>query len=254
MFKLIKRLFRWALCLLLIAVALAVAAVLLLDTVAQQVVQSRLRSETGMDVKIGKMQIGLSTPTIAIEDLKIYNTPEFGGSLFLNIPEIYVDYDPDAIRARRLHLNLVRINLAEINVVQDKNGRLNIQGLKEKISAAASSHSSALSLAGTLRLNWYPMYFGINEPSPVFISTNLGTLNVTLQKLRKWNMDSPARVEEISFGITNEVFTNLQTQEDFRKMVVLLSVRRSDSAAPAGNAPIDLQQLLQQFFQPETKK
>jgi hypothetical protein len=139
MLKLIRRLFRLAVGLLLIAVALAVAAVLLLDTVAQQVVQSRLRSETGMDVKIGRMQIGLSTPTIAIEDLKIYNTPEFGGSLFLNIPEIYADYDPEAIRARKLHLNLVRINLAEINIVQDKNGRLNIQSLKEKTRTATNA-------------------------------------------------------------------------------------------------------------------
>lgn len=75
MFKLIRRLFRWALYLFIVAVVLVVAAVLLLNTIVKQVVQSRLRSETGMDVKIGKMDIGLSTPTIAIEDFKVFYPP-----------------------------------------------------------------------------------------------------------------------------------------------------------------------------------
>jgi hypothetical protein len=98
------------------------------------------------------------------------------------------------------------------------------------------------------------MYLGLKEPAPGFTATNLSTLNVTLQKLRKWKMDSPSRVEEINFGVTNEVFTNLQTTEDFRKAAILLSVRRSESAAAAGNAPIDLQQLLQQWRQTDAKK
>jgi len=62
MFKLIRRLFRWALYLFILLVVLIVAAILSLDTIAKQVVQSRLRAETGMDVKIGKMDIGLATP------------------------------------------------------------------------------------------------------------------------------------------------------------------------------------------------
>jgi len=233
MFRLIRRLFRWALYLFLLLAALIVAAVLSLDTIAKQLVQSRLRAETGMDVKIGKMDIGLATPTIAIEDFKIYNAPDFGGSLFLSMPEIFVDYDWEAIRAGKLHLNLVRINLAEIDIVQDKQGRLNIESLEEKSKAAADAakkQSSALTFAG------------------------LDTLNVTFQKLRIWNLDSPGRVTEERFGITNEVFTNLKTEEDLERMAVMLAARSSAAAAPTTNSPIDMARLLQQLLRADKKK
>jgi uncharacterized protein involved in outer membrane biogenesis len=232
MFKLIKRLFRWALYLFIVVVVLVVAAVLLLDTIVKQVVQSRLRSATGMEVRIGKMDIGLGTPTIAIEDLKIYNTPEFGGSLFLSVPEIYVDYDRAAIRAHKVHLNLVRITLAEMDVVQDKKGR-NLQSIAEKSQAVGEE---------------------VKKQMSAFTFTGLDTLNVTLQKLRLWRLDSAARVEEVNFGISNEVFTNLKTGEDWQNMAVLLAARSSASAAHSTNPPIDLAELLQPLVPRATKK
>jgi hypothetical protein len=186
-----------------------------------------------MDVKIGKMDIGLATPTIAIEDLKIYNPPGFGGSLFLSMPEIFVDYDWEAIRAGKLHLNLLRINLAEIDIVQDKQGRLNIESLEERSKAAAEAakkQSSAPTFAG------------------------LDTLNVTFQKLRLWNLDSPGRVREEHFGITNEVFTNLKTEADLERMAVMLAARSTASAAPSTNSPIDMVKLLQQLLRADKKK
>jgi uncharacterized protein involved in outer membrane biogenesis len=232
MFKLIKRLFRWALYLFLLLAALIVAAVLSLDTIVKQIVQSRLRAETGMEVKIGKMDIGLATPTIAIEDLKIYNPPDFGGSLFLSVPEIYVDYDWNAIRAGQLHLNLVRLNLAEMDIVQGQQGRLNIESIEQKSQAAAQA---------------------AREQSPALAFTGLDTLNVTLQKLRIWRVDSPARVTEVQFGITNEIFTNLKTQEDLQRMEVLLAARSSASAASSASGPIDMLKLLRQLLQPGAK-
>jgi uncharacterized protein involved in outer membrane biogenesis len=233
MFKLIRRLFRWALYLFILLAALIVAAILSRDAIVKQIVQSRFRSATGLDATIGTMDIGLLTPTIAIEDCKIYNPPDFGGSLFLSLPEIYVDYDRDALRARKLHLNLVRVNLAEMDIVQDKKGRSNIQSVGEKSRTAAAA---------------------VIKPSAAFTFAGLDTLNVTLQKLRLWSLDSPAQVREAPFGISNEVFTNLVTGEDFRRMAVMLAARSSASAAPSSNAPIDMVKLLQPLWPPGAKK
>jgi len=232
MFKLIKRLFKWALYLLMMVAVLLVAALLLLDPIAKQVVQSRLRAATGMDVKIGKMDIGLGAPTIAIEDCKIYYPPELGGSLFLSLPEIYADYDRGALRAHKLHLNLVRITLAEMDVVQDKKGR-SLPGIAEKSRAVEDD---------------------VKKQFSAFTFTGLDTLNVTFQKLRLWRLDSPGRVEEVNFGISNEVFTNLRTGEDWQNMAVILAGRSSASATPPANPPIDLAKLLQQLLPARTKK
>ena len=48
-----RRLIRWALYLFIVLVVLIVAAVLLLNTIVKQVVESRMRARTGMDTRIG---------------------------------------------------------------------------------------------------------------------------------------------------------------------------------------------------------
>src|SRR5580658_9430415 len=124
-----RRLIRLAIYLFIVFVVLAVAGILLLNTIVKQVIESRLRTATGMDVRVGAVDVGLLTPTVTFENFKIYNTADFGGSLFMDMPELHVEYDPSAFRAGNLHFKLVRLNLAEVDIVQDKNGRLNVQGL-----------------------------------------------------------------------------------------------------------------------------
>src|SRR3954468_6583288 len=147
----IRRLFRWALYLFIIFVVLVVAAVLLLDTIAREIAQNRIRAETGMGVKIGKLSIGLLTPTVTIENLKLYNTAEFGGAQCLDIPELHVEYDVQAARAGKMHLKLVRFNMAEVDVLQDKKGHTNFDQLQKR-NAAVLSGKPAPSKSGTSTL------------------------------------------------------------------------------------------------------
>jgi hypothetical protein len=236
MFKLIKRLLRWALYLFILAAVVMVAAILSLDAIVKQVAQSCFRSETGLEVKIGKMEVGLAAPTIAIEDCKIYYPPAFGGSLFLSVAEIYVAYDWEALRARRIHLKLVRINLAELDVVQDKKGTVNIQRIAGKSGAAMEEVKEK-----------------VQRQFSAFTFTGLDTLNVTVQKVRMWNLDSPAQVREEHLGVSNEVFTDLKTQTNFQQTAKMLAGRCTESATPKTNPPFDMSKLLQELLPPGTK-
>jgi uncharacterized protein involved in outer membrane biogenesis len=220
-----KRLFKWALYLFIVVVVVLVATVLLLNTIVKEYAQSRLRAETGMDVKIGKLDIGLSTPTIAIENIKFYNTPEFGGSPFLDIPEVFIEYDKDAARAGKIHLKLLRLNLAEIDLVQDQLGRLNILSLEQKSAADKAAHNG----------------------SPTGITfTGIDTLNLTLQKVRVSKADEPAQSQEVDCGLNNQVFHNIKTEADLTQMAVILA-GRSGAATQSGKSNVDLQKLLQQL-------
>ena len=119
-----RRLFRWAfrlaLVLLILTVLAVVSGILLADTLAREFLVSRIRHKTGMDVKIASVHVGLMSPTISIEGLKLYNRPEYGGSLCLDMPELHIDYDLSAIRSRRLHLTLVRLDLAELSILETR--------------------------------------------------------------------------------------------------------------------------------------
>src|ERR1700728_4638923 len=108
-----RRLFRLALFLFIVVVVLVVAGLLLLNTIVKQVIESRLRQATGMDVRVGLVDVSILSPTITFENFKIYNTADFGGSIFIDMPELHLEYDPWALRAGNLHFKLVRLNLAE---------------------------------------------------------------------------------------------------------------------------------------------
>src|SRR6516162_7984237 len=124
-----KKLLKWFFIIMLAFVALAVIALLSLDTILRAVVENRIRAQTGMEAEIGKFHLGLLEPVVTIKDFKIHNPPEFGGTPFLDIPEIHVEYDRDALLNNQIHLTLVRFNLSELDIVKNASGKTNIFSL-----------------------------------------------------------------------------------------------------------------------------
>jgi uncharacterized protein involved in outer membrane biogenesis len=216
-----RRIIRWAIYLFIIVVVLGVAGILLLNTIIKQVVESRISTRTGMGVKIGQIDVGLLTPTITIDDFKLYNPAAFGGSLFLSMPELHVEYDPFAMRAGELHFKLVRLNLAEISLVQDKNGRLNIQTLDKKPHDAKGSNDSS---------------------ATKFKFTGIDTLNLTLGKFRMSNL-ATGRDEEIDFGVKDQISHNVKSAADLAALNMMLALK-AGSKASSTNSVFDLSALL----------
>ena len=125
-----KRIFKWLLGLFLAAVVLVVVGVIVLllsyNSILRVAMERQIRAQTGMDVEIGGLKIGLISPTMEIQNLKIRNSRDFGGTPFLNIPEIHVEYDRAALARREIHLKLLRFNLGELDIVKNQAGQTNI--------------------------------------------------------------------------------------------------------------------------------
>src|SRR5436309_14982293 len=117
-----KKLFKWFFRLILVLVLLAVLLVLFLDPIAKALAERQIREQTGLEVKIGKASIGLRSPTLALENFKQVNSPDFGGSTFIDTPELHAQYHLPALRARKVHSNLMRINPGEMHIIKDKEG------------------------------------------------------------------------------------------------------------------------------------
>jgi len=125
-----KRLFRWLFRLLILVIVLLVALVLLKDIILKAVAESSLRQATGMSVTIDKLELGLFSPTFTTEGLKLYNRPEFGGSVFLDVPQLYFEYDPRAaLLGWKVHLNLLRCTVGELHLIKNQAGQTNVLGL-----------------------------------------------------------------------------------------------------------------------------
>jgi uncharacterized protein involved in outer membrane biogenesis len=218
MTRLIRWLFRIALGLLIVGVVAVVAGILLLDTIAREVLTSRMRAATGMEAKISAVHVGLLSPTVSIDGLKLYNTAAFGGSLCLDMPELQMEYDPAAVRSGMIHLSLVRLTLARIEVVKDKQGRSNFDAI-EKQGKQSGSHGNS-----------------INR----FKFSGIDTLNLSLGKLHVSDLRS-GQEEEVDFGIKNQIFHNVKSEADLTGVATLLAMRSSLSG---GHSGIDLNELL----------
>ena len=194
-----KFLIRWTFRLLILFVVLAVAAVLLLDTAAKSLMEGRIRSQTGMDVKIGKVEIGLASPTLRMDGFKLYNSSAFGGTSLMEIPELYVEYDREAVAQKKLKLKLLRVHVSEITVVRDAKGRTNLDALQ---SQGGRAQQVGMEFVG------------------------IETLNLTLGKLRYIDLKDPKQTKEVSCGLKEEVVHNVKSAGDLSGVMLKVALKQ----------------------------
>ena len=113
-----RTIFRWLFRLAATVVLLTVALVLARNVILKETIEWQIFSRTGMDARIGYLDLGLITPALRIEDVKIYYPPAVGGVTLMEIPELYLEYDRNALCWRRLHIPRARLNVSEVNVME----------------------------------------------------------------------------------------------------------------------------------------
>ena len=200
-----KKLFKWFFRLLLVLVLLLALLILFLDPIAKSLVEKQIRKQTGLDVKIGRVSLGLKSPTLTIENFTLVNSAEFGGSTFLAIPESRAQYDLAALRSRKIHLNLARINLAELHVVQNREGKSNLQALRERRQTLGSAPDS--------------------NPGAVEFQS-IDTLQLAIGRLKFTSEKNPAKNEEAYVGYKNETVRNVKSMKDLEPLIARISLEK----------------------------
>jgi len=200
-----KKLFKWFFRLILVLVLLAVLLVLFLDPIAKALAERQIREQTGLGVKIGKVSIGLRNPTLALENFKLVNSADFGGSTFIDVPELHAQYDLPALRARKVRLNLLRINLGELHIVQNKDGKSNLEALQERQKQRASASESS-------------------ESKTEF--EGIDTLRLTIGRLKFTSEKDPAQNAEIYVGYKNETVKNVKSMKDLEPLIARIQLEK----------------------------
>ncbi len=209
-----KFVFKWLFRLLLLAVVLAVVLVLSLDSILRVVVQHNIRSQTGMEAEIGKFHLGLIESVVTIQNLKIYNPPDFGGTPFLDIPEIHVEYDRAALVNNQIHITLLRFNLGELDIVKNESGRTNIFSLGLAMPTKES-------VARSKDLSGFKKKTGLDFKGIEVLNVSVGTAKFIDLKDQRNN-----RTQAI--GIENCVIKNVKTPADLAGLAVLIALRGGD--------------------------
>jgi hypothetical protein len=89
-----------------------------------------IKAVSGVDMKIGTLDIGLFKPVVLIKDLKLFNPAGFPEKEMMVLPELYVAYDLPSIMKGTVHLPELRVDLKEFVVVKNAQGEVNVNSLQ----------------------------------------------------------------------------------------------------------------------------
>ena len=199
----IKFFVRWTIRLILLGIVLLVALTLLRDQILREVVETQLSRGMGMEVTIGSLSTKLTRPIVTAKNVVIYNTADFGGGPFLDIPDLHLEWAADAKGRGDLHFKAVRLNIHQFNIVENQQGRTNITDI-----------AAAMEKVHTVKTN---------EPGVRF--NGIDTLNLSVGKVRYINLRRPERTQEMNLALQNEVIQNVRTWDDMAGLLFKILVR-----------------------------
>lgn len=211
-----KKLLKCFFGLLLLVVVLAVILLLSRDAIFRVIAENRIRAQTGMDAEIGTFHVGLFEPVVTIKNFKLYNPPDFGGTPFLNIPEIHIEYDRDALKHSQLHLTLVRFNLGELDIVKNEAGQTNLFALDVALPAKGGKGKSDGNELAELKQRTGLDFQGVD------------VLNVSIGTLKYIDLKNPANDREQKIGIENLPIRNIKSQADLMGLAGVVALRGSE--------------------------
>ena len=208
----VKWLLKWLFRLFLLAVVLTVILLLSLNLILRVAVEHRIRAQTGMDAEIGKFSVSLVEPTVEIQNLRLYNPPNFGGTPFLNVPEIHVEYDRAALARHEVHISLMRFNLGELDIVKNEAGQTN------NFALGVTLPTRAVKGRGGAR---FKQQTGYDFQSIDVLNVSIGTVKFIDLKDQRHN-------REQTIGIQNLVLKNVKSETDLAGLAVLVALRGGD--------------------------
>jgi len=207
-----KWLFKWLFRLVILAVALAVVLLLARNAILRVYLEHEIHARTGMDAEIGRFSLGLAEPEVTIQNLRLYNPPAFAGTLFLNIREIHVEYDPAALAEHKLHITLMRFNLGEIDVVKNQAGQTNL---------------FSLGLANPLKKNGRKANQSFSQQTGLEFK-GIDVLNVSIGTARYIDLNNQRKNRTQIIGIQNCVLKNVKSPADLGGLAAFIALRSGD--------------------------
>lgn len=113
-----------------LVLAILIGIGLSVDILAKQAVTIGASQVMGVPVRIDYLDIGFLRPSINISGFKIYNPQGFPQGILLDLRQVRVDYDIFSLLKGKFHAPLVIVDLKEMVVVKNKEGKLNVDALK----------------------------------------------------------------------------------------------------------------------------
>ena len=121
-----------------VVVALNLAKNLIVQTVFQSVVSKAAH----VPVSVGSTDLSLIKGSITLKNLRVLNPSGFPERLMLHAPLIAIDCDVPSLWKGTAHFEQARIDLKEVVVIKNKDGRLNVDAVKPTAAETEKAKAS----------------------------------------------------------------------------------------------------------------
>src|SRR5437867_906314 len=137
-----KKALRWLISIIGVIILLCIVLLIFKDPFLRKFAEHRIEREIGLKTTIGAFDSDLAAASGRIRNLKVFSAPEFGGSILLHAPEVYVRLDSATAFGDRIRFHEARVSIAEFNVVKNVEGKTNIFELHKHLLQRSKSSTS----------------------------------------------------------------------------------------------------------------
>ena len=186
---------------LIIAVAVLFVLGILKDQIIRVAVTIGATQVVGAPVHIDGMSVGIFRQSVRVKGFKMYNPAGFPRGLMIDIPAISVGYDLPALLKGDLHLPLLVLDLKEMIVVKNKEGKLNVDALKVA-QKGKDQQEQKPAKAMPLRID-------------------VATLNLGKVIVKDYTKGERPQVQSYDIGVHNKTFRDIKSAEQFAALVMV---------------------------------
>ncbi len=190
------------------------------EWIAKELAERQIRVATGMEPQIGDSSFSVLEPKVTLGNFKLFNTAEFGGTLFLDVPELHVEYDRAALRRHELHITLMRVNLRELDVVKNAAGATNLMSFVNTLVPRKSGGGWTVA------------------PLTGYKFTGIDLLNLSIGAVKFVDLKDQRRNRMAVIGIQNQIYTNVVSPANLPGLSGRLWLRGGKTVGLPVNPPI----------------
>lgn len=214
-----------------VVLAVVVLALVYRNWIVREIAAQRIRQTTGLEAEIGGVSFSVLQPELTLENLRLYNSANFGGTLFMDVPEAHLEFDRTALRHHQFHLTLLRVRVNELDVVKDGT-HTNIFTIAQAVAPGKAGG-------------------GHREFAPVngCAFAGIDMLNLSLGTIKFIDLKNQGNNRALFVGLQNKIIRNVKTPADLNGFgselwqkgayMVGLPVHKPPSKSDAGPRNLD---------------
>jgi uncharacterized protein involved in outer membrane biogenesis len=202
-----------------------IALSVLKNVLIQAAITGSISRAAHVPVQISSTDFSLMKSSIRIKGLRVMNPSGYPDKLMIDAPLVLIDMDPRALFHGQAHFEEVRIDLREVQVVKNKDGKVNVEAAKPTEKEKEKQKQSQQAAA-------QPKTTGAKGPKLKIDKLVLSIGKVTYKDYSGGG-PKPA-VQDFEINIKDRVYTNIDNPSAIVSLVMFEALTRTTLSRLAG--------------------